>query len=38
MKQIDILAKSKVTNSRTFFHDESARKNPGEADPARGVN
>jgi len=38
MKQVDILAKRQVTDARAFFHDEFFRENPGEPDPAGGMD
>ncbi len=38
MKQIDVLANRKVSNARIFFHDQAARSDPGQADPAGRMN
>ena len=37
MQKIDTLANGEMTDARPFFHDELFRINPGQADPAAGV-
>src|ERR1700704_1640049 len=38
MKQIDIFAEGEMSDAGIFFHDQAARTNPGQADPAGGMN
>src|ERR1700682_2325282 len=38
MKQIYIFAEREMPNAGIFFHDQAARTNPGQADPAGGMN
>ena len=38
MKKVDILAEGEMPDARTFFHDETARQNPGKTDAAAGMD